>query len=253
MSALESMIGLTGKVALVTGGASGIGEGIAQVLAGAGARVVVLDRNLAGAQQVAASLGGGALAREIDIADELSVTAAIAGLVAEIGAPWLLVNCAGVQDRVMMLDATAADWDRNYQVNLRGSFFCLREAAKAMIAAGVRGRIVNITSVAATAPIMPGLSAYAASKHGLLGLTRSAAMELFEQGITVNSVQPGGIMTPGALGATGPDPSERASAEPVLGRVTPNDIGGAVLYFSSVIAAHTTGQTLAVDSGYLIT
>lgn len=252
MNAVEQMMGLSGKVALVTGGASGIGAGIAGVLADAGARVVVLDRNGAGARAVAEDLPGGALAREIDIADEAAVTAAIAALVAELGAPWLLVNCAGVQDRVALLDGTAADWDRNYEVNLRGAFFCLREVAKAMIAAGVKGRVVNITSVAATAPIMVGLSAYAASKHGLLGLTRSAAMELLEHGITVNSVQPGGVMTPGAMNAKGPAGSGRAAQMPVMGHVTPPEIGGAVLYFASQLAGRTTGQTLAVDGGYLI-
>lgn len=250
MTGLQDMMGLAGKVALVTGGASGIGEGIARVLAEAGARVIVLDRNLPGAETVAASLGGGAVARALDVADEAAVTASLADVVGQFGAPWLLVNCAGVQDRVALLDGTAADWDRNYEVNLRGAFFCLREVARAMIAGGVPGRIVNITSVAATAPTMIGLSAYSASKHGMLGLTRSAALELAEHGITVNSVQPGGVITPGALASNGPAPSGRASEEPPLGRVVPEQIAGAVLYFASALAARTTGQTLAVDAGY---
>lgn len=247
---VNGMFDLGGRVALVTGGASGIGEGIARVLADAGARVVVLDRDEGRAQAVAASLGGDALARGLDIADEAAVVAAMAEIVALVGAPWLLVNCAGVQDRLDLLDGTGPYWDRMYEVNIRGSFVCLREAAKAMIAAGVRGRIVNITSTSASFAVMPGLAAYAASKHALHGLTMNAALELAGYGITVNSVQPGGVMTPGAMNATGPAPSLRAQQEPPLGMVQPEDIGGAVLYFASDIAARTTGQALAVEAGF---
>lgn len=252
MSGTDPMIGLAGKVAFVTGGASGIGKGISEILAEAGARIVVLDRDLKGGEAVAADLGGGAIARSLDIRNEASVTAAIAALVAEVGAPWLLVNCAGVQNRVSLLEGTSADWDRNYEVNLRGAFFCLREAARAMIAAGGGGRIVNITSLAATAPVMAGLSAYAATKHGLLGLTRSAALELLEHRITVNSVQPGPVPTPGAKNAAGPAPSGRITQPPIMGRISAEEIGGAVLYFASALAGRTTGQTLVVDGGYLL-
>jgi NAD(P)-dependent dehydrogenase (short-subunit alcohol dehydrogenase family) len=251
-NAAGDIFGLTGKVALVTGAASGIGEGIAHLLADAGATVVLLDRNGAQAQAAAQAIGRGAIARQLDVADEAAVVTTLADVIAELGAPWLLVNCAGVQDRVYLLEGTGADWDRNYEVNLRGAFFCLREVAKAMIAAGVKGRIVNITSVAASAPIMIGLSAYAASKHGLLGLTRSAAMELMEHGITVNSLQPGGVMTPGSRNAAGPGGSGRAAQVPVMGWPEPREIGGAVLYFASALAGRTTGQTLAVDAGFLI-
>ena len=252
MDALESMIGLRGKVAFVTGAASGIGKGIAAVLADAGATIIVLDRDLPAAEAVAADLGNGASAQFLDVTDEACVGTAIAALVERFGAPWLLVNCAGVQDRVRLLDSTAADWDRNYQVNLRGALFCLRDVAKAMIAAGAGGRIVNITSLAATTPVMAGLSAYSASKHGMLALTRSAALELLDHGITVNSVQPSAVGTAGARNASGPAPSGRITQEPPLGRVTTADIAGAVLYFASALAGRTTGQTLAVDAGYLL-
>jgi len=250
LSKLSEMFGLAGRVALVTGGASGIGEGIARVLAEAGARVVVLDRDEGGAEAVAASLGRDALARSLDIADEAAVAATITKLAGLLGAPWLLVNCAGVQDRLDLLDGTGPYWDRMFEVNVRGSFFCLREVAKAMIAGGVRGRIVNITSTSASFAVMPGLAAYAASKHGLHGLTMNAALELAEHGITVNAIAPGGVGTPGAMNATGPAPSLRAQQEPPLGRVEPADIGGAVLYFASPIASRTTGQSLAVEAGF---
>ncbi|WP_232475824.1 SDR family NAD(P)-dependent oxidoreductase [Flavisphingomonas formosensis] len=252
MGTLETLFGLAGRVAIVTGGASGIGRGIAQVLAGAGAHVVVADRDGAQAEAVAAEIGGSAAT--VDIAEEDSVEQAFAGIAAAPGGPWLLVNCAGVQDRVMLLEASAAAWDRFQAVNLRGTFLCLREGAKAMIGAGRGGRIVNIASQSARVAMLNGLGPYAASKAGVVGLTQSAAFELAEHGITVNAVLPGGVDTPGGRGAKGTPPSGPGLRfPPPLGMCTPEDIAAAVLYLGSPGAGRISAQSIVVDGGWSFT
>jgi NAD(P)-dependent dehydrogenase (short-subunit alcohol dehydrogenase family) len=247
---LETMFGLSGRIAVVTGGASGIGEGIARVLAGAGATVIVADRDEARAQAVAEQLGGAAVA--LDIADEASVVSAFAGIVAGHGAPWLLVNCAGIQNRVLLTEASAEQWDRFQAVNLRGTFLCLREAANAMIAADKGGRIVNIVSLSAWVAMMPGLGPYAASKAGVIGLTQNAAMEFAPHRITVNAVLPGGVDTPGGRNAEGTPPSGPGMRHPPpLGTCTAEDMAAAVLYLGSPAAGRISAQSIAVDGGYL--
>ena len=252
MRLVSDIFGLQGRTAIVVGGASGIGAGIARMLADAGARVTIMDRAGSAAGEVAAGLGDQARAAAVDVTDEEGLVAAFAGVFEQAGTPWLLVNCAGVQDRVLLTEGASADWDRNFAVNLRGSFLCLREVSKQMIAGGGGGRIVNITSTSGAAPVMRGLSAYSASKAGANALTRSAAFELMEHGITVNAVMPGGVDTPGARAAKGPPGSGRALDPPVLGYCTPEDIGAAVLYFASPMAGRCTGTTLAVDGGFLL-
>jgi len=252
MGMLETMFGLDGRIAIVTGGASGIGRGIAEMLAGAGAHVVVADRDAASAEAAAGAIGGSVVA--LDVADEASVVRAFGDVGRTLGAPWLLVNCAGVQDRVLLLDATAAEWDRFQSVNLRGTFLCLREGGRAMVAAGRGGRIVNIASQSARVAMMPGLGPYAASKAGVVGLTQSAAFELADHGITVNAVLPGGVDTPGGRGAGGTPPSGPAlRMPPPLGMCTPADIAAAVLYLGSPGAGRISAQSILVDGGWSFT
>src|ERR1700744_4861088 len=187
---------LKGKVAVVTGGASGIGVGIVEVLAEAGAMVIVADR-------IEVRTGGAvAGAVKIDLADEQSVIRGCAEIIAKYGTPWLLVNNAGVQDREALLDGTVAHWDRNMDINARGPFLMTREIGRAMAAKGEGGRIVNIASGSAKAPMIIGLAAYAASKGALMTLSQTSAYELVEHKITVNTVLPGGVATPGSMGAT---------------------------------------------------
>lgn len=248
------MFDLGGKVALVTGGASGIGAGVAEVLAESGAAVVIADLDAAAAQAKAAALPGrGHGAVGLDLADEDSVVRGCAAAVERHGPPWLLVNNAGLQDRHMLLEATAEDWDRTQAVNARGAFLMSRECAKAMVAAGRGGRIVNIASAAMIGAIVKGHAAYAASKGALLGLTRASALDLVEHGITVNAVLPGGVATPGAIGAKGPAPDGPARRRPPLGMCEPRDIGAAVLYFALPASGRITNQTLAVDGGWSLT
>jgi NAD(P)-dependent dehydrogenase (short-subunit alcohol dehydrogenase family) len=247
---------LSGRVAVVTGAARGIGAGIAEVLAEAGATVVIADLDLSGAQAQAARLvkaGGAADAVRVDLSDEASVVRACAEAAARHGALWALVNNAGLQDREGLLEGTAAFWDRMLAINARGAFLMTREAARAMVAAGAGGRIVNIASAALIGQLVKGHAAYASSKAALEGLTRASALDLVQHGVTVNMVLPGGVMTPGAMGAQGPTPEGPAMRMPPLGMCEPRDIGVAVRFFLSPAAGRVTNQTLAVDAGWSIT
>jgi 2-deoxy-D-gluconate 3-dehydrogenase len=233
---------LKGKVAVVTGGASGIGTGIVAVLAEAGATVVVADRD----DRIAGTV-------KIDLADEQSVIRGCAEIVAQYGVPWLLVNNAGVQDREALLEGTVAHWDRNMDINARGPFLMTREIGRAMVAKGEGGRIVNIASNAAMAPMIHGLAAYASSKGALVTLSTTSAFELVEHRITVNTVLPGGVATPGSMGASGPAANGPGRRKPPLGMCEPRDIGSAVLFFASTEARYVTNQVIAVDAGFSLT
>lgn len=252
----RSPFSLAGKVALVTGGASGIGAGIAALLGEAGATVVIADIRMDNARGVAAALaeaGHRAAAIAIDLADEASIVRGCAEVVAEHGAPWVLVNNAGLQDRQLLLEGTAEEWDRMNRINARGPFLMTREIARAMVAAGEGGRIVNIASTVLEGSIVRGHAPYAGSKGALVGMSRASAFELIEHGITVNTVLPGGVATPGAIGAQGPAPDGPARRPPPLGMCEPRDIAAAVLYFASPAARRVTNQELAVDGGFSVT
>ena len=230
--------------------------GICEVLAEAGALVVIADINEAGARTQADALvqsGGKADSVALDLTDEQSVIETCASVVGRHGAPWLLVNNAGLQHREYLLDGTVEHWERINAVNARGPFLMTREVARAMIDAGNGGRIVNCTSAGLAGQFVKGLSAYLASKAGLRSLTTMSAYELAEHGITVNEVLPGGVGTPGAIGAEGPPPEGPGNRPPLLGMVTPRDIGSAVLYFATPAAHRVTGQQLAVDAGGTLT
>jgi NAD(P)-dependent dehydrogenase (short-subunit alcohol dehydrogenase family) len=253
---IEGPFDLSGRVALVTGAGSGIGAGIAAVLAEAGAKIVIADRDDNGAEKVAAQLraaGHQAATVHLDLADETSIVDACAKVVAEHGTPWLLVNNAGVQDRESLLEATAREWDRVQTINARGPFLMIREIARTMVAKGSGGRIVNIASTSVEAPMIVGLSAYAASKGALATLSMTSAFELVEHGITVNTVLPGGVVTPGSMGAKGPLPTGPGRRRPPLGMCEPRDIGAAVLFFAGPGARFVTSQTIAVDAGFSLT
>lgn len=246
---------LEGKVAVVTGAASGIGTGIAEVLAEAGALLVVADRDEAGAEAQAAKLreaGHRADHVVVDLTDEHSVVAALAAVTGKHGAPWVICNNAGLQDRELLVDETVAGWDRTLDVNARGVFLMMREGARAMIAAGNGGRIVNVASTAVGTGFCAGHVSYAASKGAVLSLAGPAAYELAPHGITVNTVLPGGVATPGAIKAQGPAPEGPGCRPPPFGLNAPRDIGAAVLFFASPAAKQVTGQWLAVDGGHSI-
>ena len=251
--AIEDAAGL---VAIVTGGASGIGAGICEVLAKAGMTVIIADNNFDKAEAQAAAIrtsGGNAAAISVDLADEASVIRSCAAMIEQHGVPWALINNAGLQNRQILLEGTVDFWDRMMVVNSRGPFLLSREVARAMVTAGRGGRIVNIASTALIGQMVKGHAAYASSKAALDGLTRASALELAPHGITVNMVMPGGVMTPGSMGAEGPAPEGPAKRYPPLGMCEPRDIGAAVLFFASPAARYVTNQRLAVDAGWSTT
>jgi NAD(P)-dependent dehydrogenase (short-subunit alcohol dehydrogenase family) len=247
---------LSGRVAIVTGAASGIGVGIAAVLAEAGATVVIADRDAAGAEREASKLieaGHEAGSVGIDLADEASIVGGSAEIIATYGVPWVLVNNAGLQDRELLLEGTAAHWDRMNAVNGRGPFLMTREIARAMVAKAQGGRIVNIASTSLVGSLVKGLAAYVGSKGALLALSRASAFELIDYAITVNTILPGGVATPGAIGAKGPPPEGPARRRPPLGMCEARDMGAAVLFFASPAARAITNQVLSVDGGWSLT
>jgi len=249
-----------GKVALVTGAASGIGRMTAEVLASEGARITVADVNEAGGQETVAriqSRGGVAAFVRLDVTGEADWDSAIAATVARHGRLDILVNNAGMEIVKLIPDTSLADWRRLMSVNLDGVFLGTKAAIAAMRKTG-GGAIVNISSVAGINGYARQ-SAYCASKGGVRLLTKSSAVECAEQGwnIRVNSVHPGVIDTPMARSLLqGLDPQvaaqrlERLKALHPLGHLgEPEDIARAVLYLASDAAKFVTGTELVVDGG----
>lgn len=252
--AVGALLDLSGKVALVTGAGGNIGAAIAARLAEAGARVVVhYGTSEASAQAVARrieSRGGQAVALRADVADEGDVERLVGGTVDRFGCLDILVNNAARQGLAGLLEMTPAQWDETIAANLRGVFLCTQAAARAMIAQGGGGAVVNITSIEAENPA-PLHSHYNASKGGVLMYTRASAQELGRHGIRVNAVAPGLIWRAG-LESDWPDGVDRYRRAAPLDRLgRPEDVADACLFLASPAARWITGASLTVDGGVM--
>jgi NAD(P)-dependent dehydrogenase (short-subunit alcohol dehydrogenase family) len=247
---------LQGKVAIVTGSARGIGEGIAMVLAREGAQVVINSRKLADCKETVDkinSAGGKAIAIAGDVSKKADVTALVEETVKQLGAVDILVNNAGIEGApCLTVDLSEEQWDRVLNVNLKGVFLCCQAVIPHMMKQG-GGRIVNIGSTASLRMTFFGSVEYTVSKHGVAGLNQHLAWELADANITVNTVCPGGVQTPLMEAGTTPEYREMTIKRLVpLGRFSRIDeIGEAVSFLASDRAATITGQMLAVDGGLL--
>jgi NAD(P)-dependent dehydrogenase (short-subunit alcohol dehydrogenase family) len=247
---------LDDRVALVTGGAGGIGRAICMALGNAGAGVVVADQSLERAEQVAEELARSSItaaAHEVDVTEEPAVEALFAAVARSLGPVHVLVNCAGITLRAPALEHTLDNWNRVLAANVTGTFLCSRAAARGMIAQG-GGSIVNIASIMGLSGggLYPNIS-YQTSKGAVVNMTRALALEWAKQGIRVNAIAPTYVKTD-FIKPLVEDPALRARIEAMtpLGRIAePEDIVGAALYLASPASSMVTGHVLAVDGGFL--
>jgi NAD(P)-dependent dehydrogenase (short-subunit alcohol dehydrogenase family) len=257
---------LANKVALVTGGAQGIGRGCALALSEAGAHVIVADIDGTGAETVAETIMASqrkALAVQADVGDLGQIDRMVRKVIEAFGRIDIAVNNAGVTRRADIMDLTEADWDRIHRVNAKGVFFCLQRVAREMIRQGDGGRIINTASIAGKGYAGTSNAAYAASKGAVISLTKTAAQQLAKYDINVNSVCPG--VTRSALSDAnlavraqqeGVNREEmerrRAEAIPLKRANDPEDIAAMVVFLASPGARNITGQCFNVDGGLIM-
>jgi len=248
---------LTGKTALITGGGRGIGRAIALAFAREGARIAVAARTSEQVQQVAHEIGEGAVALVCDVADSESVTR----MFHELGDVDILVNNAGIAESATLVNTTDELWHRHLSINLSGTFYCTRAALPAMLKKGW-GRVINIASIAGKTGA-PYIAAYSASKHGVLGLTKSIAVEVATMGITVNAICPGYVDTEmvsrgveritsrtGRTAEEALDTLKKMSPQHRL--VTPEEVAALALLLASDEGRGINGQGINIDGGSVL-
>jgi 3-oxoacyl-[acyl-carrier protein] reductase len=247
---------LSGRVALVTGGSRGIGRAVCKALAQRGAKVIINYRSREDAARETAELvttaGGEAVLAGFDVADGEAVRENIKALAKEHGGLHILVNNAGIAINGLMLRFKEPDWQKCVDVNLTGTYHCTQAASKPLLKAKAAGRIINITSVVGETG-NPGQAAYAATKAGIIGFTKSLAREFASRGVCVNAISPGYIETD----MTNEDMPE-AAREAVLASIpfgrmgNPEEVADAVAFLAGPEAQYITGQVLRVNGGMLI-
>ena len=239
-------------IALVTGGAQGIGLACARALMADGAQVVLADINEAGVKAAAAELGQGTTAMTCDVADPDQILAMFDEIEASIGTVGILVNNAGIAVAGDFLETSLEDFKKVIDINLTGTYVALQRAAKGMVAAGIEGAIVNMSSVNAKVAI-PSIASYCASKGGVMQLTKASSLALAPHNIRVNAVGPGSIDTEMLAGVNAnPAAMEMVMSRTPLKRIgEPSDIGEAVAFLASQRAKYITGETIYIDGGRL--
>lgn len=257
---ISELLDLSGKAAIVTGGAMGIGFAIASRLAEAGAKVLIANLTAEKSAAAAASLverGFAVSSAVADVSDEAQVEAMVKKAVDEFGGVDILVNNAGIYPQKPVLEATKEDFEKVIHTNLKGAFFAARDVAKQMVVQGRGGTIINITSIDALHP-SGNLPLYDASKAGLWMFTKSLALELAPYNIRVNAIAPGGVATPGTDFWKGGTPEEQKSIDKFLARIPmgrvaeADEIGKVALFLASDLSSYMTGEQVVVDGGFLL-
>lgn len=251
---------LTGKSAVVTGGAMGIGFGIANRLVEAGANVLIADLNEDKAAQAAGRLGSAAAYIAADVSSDDVGNKIVAACIERFGTVDIFVNNAGIYPMAPVMEAAAELFDRVYRINVRGLVVCSKAAAAQMIKQGGGGKIINIASIDSFHPSAIGLAAYDSSKGAVLMFTKNFALEMGAYGINVNGIAPGGITTEGSSKPLEGLSDEQQKAMTAaflkmipLGRMgVPDDIGKAAVFLASSAADYMTGETIIVDGGRLL-
>ena len=237
-------------IALITGAAQGIGYACAEALAEDGARVVLADINGEGVVEAAARLGAGAVAMTCDMGDPAQIEALFQRIEAEVGPVSVLVNNAGVALPGDFLETPLENFQKVFDINLTGTFLATQRAARTMVAQGIAGAIINMSSINAVVTI-PTIPAYCASKGGVMQLTKASALALAPHNIRVNAVGPGSIDTAMLAGVNAnPDAMKMVMSRTPLQRVgAPREIGDVVAFLASKKASYITGETIYADGG----